>query len=251
MRFFLYNIRYGTGTGIKFHLPFPFSGYLKQTRKNTQWIIEFIKQIRPDIIGLIEVDSGSFRTRWVNQAEQIADALGHFYVYQSKYETGSLMGQLPIFNKQGNAFLTSENVTAQKFHYFQKGIKRLVIELEFEKFCIFLAHLSIKYRHRQYQLSDLHGLITEAKKPVIVAGDLNSFWGDRELNLFLAATGLRNANIENFPSYPSRYPRMQLDFILHSPQIEITNFFMPKIRLSDHMPLVCDFHVNESQSDAE
>ena len=243
MRFFLYNIRYGTGSGIRFHLPFPFSGYLKRTQKNTRWIIEFIKQIKPDIIGLIEVDSGSFRTKWSNQAELVANALGHFYVYQSKYDTESLVSKLPVLNKQGNAFLTSEHIKAKKFHYFQKGIKRLVIELEFDKFCIFLVHLSIKFRHRHYQLSDLHSLINEAKKPVIVAGDLNALWGDHELNLFLAATGLKNANTQSVPSYPSRDPRLELDFILHSPQIKITNFFMPKINLSDHMPLVCDFEI--------
>ena len=32
------------------------------------------------------------------------------------------------------------------------GIKRLIIELELDDVAIFLVHLSLKFRHRQYQL---------------------------------------------------------------------------------------------------
>ena len=32
MRLLLYNLRYGSGTGTRFHLPFPMAGYLLPTR---------------------------------------------------------------------------------------------------------------------------------------------------------------------------------------------------------------------------
>jgi len=115
-----------------------------------------------------------------------------------------------------------------------------MIELELEDCVIFLVHLSLKFSHRQYQLSDLYSVIKNIKKPLIVAGDLNVFSGDKELELFLAASGLRNANTKKVPSYR----KMQLDYLLHSPHISITNFEIPKIRLSDHFPIVCDFEVN-------
>jgi len=38
-------------------------------------------------------------------------------------------------------------------------------------------------------------------------------------------------------------PRHELDFILVSEGIEVTNFRVPDVRFSDHRPLVCDFHV--------
>ena len=245
MRFLLYNIRYGAGAGGRFHLPLPFSGYLKRTSKNLKRIADFIKSVNPDIIGLVEVDSGSFRSKKYNQAETIAQELEHFCVYQSKYSVKSLMQRLPVVNKQGNAFLTSEEIKTQKFHYFKDGVKRLVIELELEKVTIFLVHLSLKYRHRQYQLQDLHQMIETVKKPVIVAGDFNVFWGDRELELFLAATGLKSANGNGQPSHPSRSPRRQLDYIFHSPEIHAAEFKIPDIRLSDHAPLVCDFDIGK------
>ena len=241
MRFLLYNIRYAAGIGKRFHLPVPYSGYFKHTNGNFKNILDFIKSVNPDIIGLIEVDSGSFRSEKNNQAETIAWELQHDHIYESKYPTSSVARRVPLLNKQGNAILTNQEIVSQKFHYFREGVKRLVIELELADFSVFLVHLSIKFRHRQYQLQDLHSMVENVQKPVIVAGDFNVLWGNRELQLFLAATGLKNANSNGQPSHPSRAPRRQLDYIFHSPQINVTSFEIPQVKFSDHTPLVCDF----------
>jgi len=245
MRLFVYNIRYGTGTGSTFHFPIPFLGYLRNTTANLKRITNFIKGYAPDIVGLIEVDSGSFRCAKDNQAAQIARELDHFHVFQSKYSEGSLVAKLPVFSKQANAFLTSSEIRTQRFHYFQRGVKRLVIELELNDVTVFLVHLSLKFRHRQDQLSDLYALVKNASTPVLVAGDFNPLWGDREMELFLAATGMKNANEACAPSYPSWKPSRQLDFILHTRDIDITHFEIPRVTFSDHLPLVCDFEIKK------
>jgi endonuclease/exonuclease/phosphatase family metal-dependent hydrolase len=111
---------------------------------------------------------------------------------------------------------------------------------------VFLVHLSIKYRHRQYQLRYLHELVEKATKPVIVAGDFNTFWGTHELYLFMRAARLTSANVTSMPTYPSKAPRAELDFVLVSDQIEVTDFRVPDIRLSDHRPIICDFNLRRS-----
>jgi endonuclease/exonuclease/phosphatase family metal-dependent hydrolase len=150
---------------------------------------------------------------------------------------------VPVLNKQSNALLTREKITAHQFHYFNEGFKRLVIEVELSDIIIFIVHLSLKYRHRQQQLEHLHRLVKTSLKPMIVAGDFNTFGGGRELELFKAATGLEDANPLRFPSHPSHAPHRQLDFILHSPELEAVDFRIPDIRLSDHAPLICDFRI--------
>jgi endonuclease/exonuclease/phosphatase family metal-dependent hydrolase len=243
MRFLLYNIRYGAGIGKRFHLPVPYSGYLKHTNGNLRHIVEFIRSVHPDIIALIEVDSGSYRSEKSNQAEAIAREMKHYHIYQSKYPVDSIVQKIPLVNKQGNALLTNHAIKCHRFHYFREGMKRLVIELELNEISIFLVHLSLKFRYRQYQLKELHSMVENVGKPVIVAGDFNVFWGDRELQLFAAATGLKNANNQGQPSHPSRSPRRQLDYIFHSPEIHVTRFQIPQVTFSDHAPLVCDFDV--------
>lgn len=243
MRLLVYNIRYATGIGPAFHLPLPGAGYLRSNGRVLAQITEFIKGLKPDVVGLIEVDTGSIRTRMVNQAEHIAQSLGHYSSYQCKYGAGSINQMVPIVRKQSNAFLAAPHVHGERFHYFDTGIKRLIIELELENVAVFLVHLSIKYRHRQQQLRSLHELIEKATKPVIVAGDFNTFWGEHEMYLFMRASGLRSANVERKPSFPSRRPRRELDFILYSKGIEVTHFEIPDVHFSDHRPLVCDFEI--------
>ena len=243
MRLLVYNMRYAVGVGTSPRMPVPGAGYLFGNRGNLDNIIEFIKGADPDIVGLTEVDIGSVRSGRINQADAIADALGHFSSYECKYGEESMNQLLPILRKQGNAFLAAPQITGERFHYFEQGIKRLIIELELDDVAVFLVHLSLKYRHRHFQLRYLYELVKQSKKPVIVAGDFNTFWGEDEIFLFLQAAGLRSANVECAPTYPSRSPRMELDFILYGPGIEVGQFQIPRVEYSDHLPLICDFEV--------
>lgn len=248
MRFLLYNIKYGAGIGPRFHFPVPFAGYLKRTTCNLECIVSFIESVKPDIIGLIEVDSGSFRSEQVSQADVIARQLGFSYVAESKYGSQPMVNKVPVLNKQGNALITNRDIENHTFHYFREGFKRLVIEVKLPELTVFLVHLSLTFRKRQYQLERLHKIIQNANGPVIVAGDFNVLWGSRELELFLAATGLKSADNQGQPSHPSRKPKRQLDFILHSPELQVLNFYIPPIHLSDHAPLICDFDLAASAS---
>jgi len=225
------------------HMPLPGAGYVLGDPNVLPELTRFIKSVDPDIVGLIEVDTGSIRSRMVNQAEALAADLGMNTSYETKYGSKSLNQLLPIVRKQGNAFLASARVHGETFHYFDTGIKRLIIELEMQEFAVFLVHLSLKYRHRHLQLRKLYDLVAATSKPVIVAGDFNTFWGENEIYLFMKAAGLRSANVQGVPTYPSRSPRKELDFILYQEGIRLTGFEIPEVRLSDHLPLVCDFEV--------
>jgi len=122
-------------------------------------------------------------------------------------------------------------------------MKKLVIELELENLTIFLVHLALSSRVRHHQLAELYSLVKETGKPHIVAGDFNALWGEQEISLFLAATGLANANENSLPSFPSWSPKRHLDFILYSSQIKPLGFKMPRTELSDHLPLIFDFDI--------
>jgi len=221
----------------------PGAGYLIGNQSVLPEIARFIKSVDPDVVGLIEVDTGSIRSRNVNQAEKLAGDLGMNTSYETKYGSKSLNKLLPIVRMQGNAFMAAPRMHGEKFHYFDTGIKRLIIELEMDDYAIFLVHLSLKYRHRHLQLRHLYDLIQVTEKPVVVAGDFNTFWGENEIYLFMKAAGLRSANVDSSPTYPSRAPRKELDFVLYQDGIKVTAFDIPDVKLSDHLPLVCDFEL--------
>ncbi len=238
----MYNICYGTHGNQR---KFPLVGLLGRTHSHLHEITCFIKEQNPDVVGLIEVDSGSYRSGRTSQVQTIADELGHFHAYCSKYAVDSRWQRIPIYNKQGNAFLAKDTIHSQRFHYFERGMKKLVIELELERVTFFLVHLALNYKVRQSQILHLYNMIKETERPYIVAGDFNAFMGEDEIQLLMSASGLRNADLEIHPSFPSRNPKRHLDFVLHSPQISVTRFQMPRVMLSDHLPLVVDFEVAE------
>ncbi|PIE57301.1 MAG: endonuclease [Desulfobulbus propionicus] len=241
MRFLLYNIRYATGQGTTFHLPFPYAGYLKRSGSQLKKIAHFIEDLGPDIIGLVEVDGGSFRTDRCCQAQYIANHLHLDHVIRTKYGLESVVHHMPLLKAQGNAILSRMPIISHRFHYFEEGVKRLVIQACTERVTVFLVHLSLTYRKRQNQLERLYRLVREVDRPLILAGDFNILGGKRELELFLGATGLVSANMERQPTFPSRCPRRELDFILHSTQIRARAFTIPGVTYSDHAPLLFDF----------
>lgn len=240
LRLILYNIRYGMGPGTNLTLVptppvTPFSG-----------VVSFLRENRPDVVALVEVDTGSMRTGSVNQALAVAESLGgHEAHYECKYAPTSITQRIPVARKQANAFVVRHRNAAARYHYFDKGVKRLVIELDLGLCSIFLVHLSLKYRHRQIQLRDLHALLETGRKPVIVAGDFNTLHGAWELDLFAAATRLRSVNSARLPTYPSRRPRKELDFVLVSEDIAVVECRVPEISYSDHRPIVCDLLLPE------
>jgi len=223
---------------------FPLSGYIGRTGKHLEEVIHFLRESDPDVIGLIEVDAGSYRSHRKNQALTIAEALGHYHTYRSKYaENHPLLSRIPILSKQGNAFITKNDITQETFHYVTRGMKKLVIELELENVVFLLVHLALSYKARQEQLRQLKSIVRNIKKPCIVAGDFNVFKGRDELELFREAAGLLEFNGELEPTYPSWNPKHALDFVLHTPTIEMKRYNVPQVGYSDHLPVICDFEV--------
>lgn len=243
MRFLLYNIRYATGPRL--HRSASSSG------KNLERITAFLRDLEPDLVGLIEVDHGSYRSGGKNQAELLAKSLGHYHSHSIKYEQDSFWRHVPVLKNQGNAFLTRDRIRDETFHFFKRGMKRLVIELELQQVVVYLVHLALGARTRHQQLSALYELIKKTERPCLVAGDFNMLWGETEIDMFLAATGLQNANVEGLPTYPSKNPHRHLDFILHSKGIKIRNFQTPQVRFSDHLPVLVDFDVEVDEEDRE
>lgn len=240
LRLVLYNIRYGMGPGTSLTLT------TGQATDPFARVLAFLRELSPDVVALVEVDTGSMRTGSVNQALAIARALGdHEAHYECKYAPNSITQRIPVARKQANAFVTRAHGAAARYHYFDKGVKRLVIELDLGICSIFLVHLSLKYRHRQIQLRDLHSIVTPIRKPVIVAGDFNTLHGPWELDLFAAATRLRSVNLRRTPTYPSRHPRKELDFVLVSEDITVQEAWIPDVSYSDHRPIVCDLLIPE------
>ncbi len=244
MRVMIYNIAYGTGAPssytdavIKSHRA------LKRSSNQFDLLKQFIVDSKPDVIGLIEIDRGSYRTAFSCQATAVAKALSYEVHSASKYKHKLFRHVLPILRKQGNAILTRKGLKGN-FHFFSRGVKRLIIELDCDVCRFFLVHLALSKHARQAQVAQLIELIGSSdNRPIVIGGDFNTFKGIKELKALIKEFNLKNANIDNVPTFPSWEPKQQLDYILHSPQLKLKHFYVPDVKLSDHLPLIADFEL--------
>jgi endonuclease/exonuclease/phosphatase family metal-dependent hydrolase len=243
MRILVYNIAYGTGAPKSYydHINTA-SRYMRTSHTHLDEIMKFIAKADPDVLGLVEIDTGSYRTKAVNQVEKIATYLNHHHQSSVKYKHKFLAKTLPIFRNQANAILTKDKMPQGKFHYFSRGVKRLIIEVNVGGLRFFLVHLALRKEVRKIQLAHLAKL-AKGRVPVIIAGDFNTFSGAQEIEEFQDSLGLINPNIDALPTFPSWKPKKQLDFILCSKYLKIRNFEIPKVKFSDHLPLILDLKI--------
>ncbi len=240
-RIVFYNIRYGTGCGWHYHLPVPFSGFFRPSSKGTGRIADYLESLDADVLCLSEVDGGSYRHGNRCQAGHMASEKGWHHLYANKYGRKSLVRRMPILSRQGNAVLSRMPMTAGREHHLSAGVKRTYLEAEFDSFVVILAHLSLGRRARSVQLQELARHCGRLNKPVVLGGDLNLLKGASELMPLLGAAGFRDADAGACrPTFPSNRPVRRLDYVLAGRGVEVSRFQVPRVRFSDHLPLVCD-----------
>jgi endonuclease/exonuclease/phosphatase family metal-dependent hydrolase len=247
MRFLYYNIAYATGAPESHsHSLLTAHRYLRSSHRHFDRVRDFISEVGADITGVVEVDSGSFRSRRRNHVTELADSLSHHAVFSSKYQHGSLGRRLPILRHQGNAILSRDKAAHSQAHFLTFGFKRLVLESHVCGVRVFLVHLALRRETRIKQLRDLCRIVGKCgDEPILVAGDFNAYRGVHELHEFQEHTGLLSANRNAYPTFPTWAPTREIDFVLYSPGIRVDEFTVRHdVRLSDHLPLVLDFELS-------
>lgn len=241
MRLLIYNIAYGTGTAGGIGTVFSAHRYLRTRTRYLDQIIRFIDESCADVVGLVEIDTGSFRTGFIDQASLVAKRLKHYSLCGVKYGQNSIGRRIPILRKQANAFFTRLDTAQENVYYFPVGFKKLILELHIAGIRFFLVHLALGHKTRQAQLDYLMKIAAINPDPVIIAGDFNAFEGTDEIEKLIKMLDLYDPNADCLPTYPAGNPKLRLDFVLCSKAIRALNFSVPQVEFSDHLPIVFDF----------
>ncbi len=225
MKVLCYNIQAGSGNNY-----LAFWNFLKSNKKILEQISGKIVNLSPDIIGLIEIDAGSFRS--ANQIESLAKKLKYNYASACKY--GWPAG-LPILKHQHLAILTKYKILEVKAHKFSTGFKRLALEIVVqngkEKVSVIVTHLSLGARTRKKQIKELEKIIKTIKNKVVLMGDFN------QENLVIA--GLENCCTDK--TFPAWKPKQQLDYVFTNAKVKSASAL--GWQLSDHLPVYAELEI--------
>ena len=253
-RVILYNIQYCSGYKgswweyIKFWKMLIPPKYLDYVMANE------LKNYKPDIVGFIEIDTGSLRSKrkdktvFFREFLELEDQAER--VKYTKRGISNIMRCIPITRKQGNAIVSKHEIAETKYHDLNKGTKRVVIECLIkkpEKFRILLVHLPLGKKARQEQLKEIGELVNNIVEPVILMGDFNIFDGMKEIRPLLRKTGLKYyPGKKVIHTQPTSNPKRTLDLILTSKEIQVNNYeVLENIKFSDHLPVLIDFKIKK------
>ncbi|HZY15844.1 MAG TPA: endonuclease/exonuclease/phosphatase family protein [Ramlibacter sp.] len=210
-----------------------------------------VEQLDADVVCLQEVRKlhrreAQYFTRWpeLPQAEFLCPE-GYYAVYQTNARTR--------WGEHGNALLSRWPVVSQGHedmsdHRFeQRGLLHVELRVHSRTVHVLVLHLGLIAGSRTRQAEQLAAYIAREiprKAPVLVAGDFND-WGGK-LRPVLNASGLHDFVGENALTYPSRLPLAQLDYI-YARGLKPVGVQIPRgriwWRMSDHLPLIAEFHL--------
>lgn len=248
-----YNIEYCEGMDGRWYKYLQFWKVLFPPKNVDSRMIDALKQINPDILALVEVDTGSFRAK-KDEVKFFEKELGmNSFVEKVKYPVKGWMNlfhHIPILNHQANAIVSKYKLGDVKYHVFHEGTKRLVIEATVKcpkKVTLLLAHLALGKKTRAAQIEELIGIVNSIKNPVILMGDFNTFNGEREIQRLLGNTHLSDMSKLDTGivelTQPSYKPTKRLDYVLTSSKVNVKDYSVLDYHFSDHKPVCVEFSV--------
>ncbi len=210
-----------------------------------------VEQLDADIVCLQEVrrlNRGEARyfSHWpdVPQAEYLAPP-GYEAVYRTNATTrhgehgNAMLSRWPVLSHQ------HEDISDHRFE--QRGLLHSQVNLHGQVVHVVVVHLGLIRAGRMRQIAQLERYIAREvpiRAPLIVAGDFND-WGtlvQREM----AGMGLLSFTESIQPTYPSRLPLAQLDYV-YARGLLPHGLLVPRgriwWRMSDHLPLVAEFQL--------
>jgi endonuclease/exonuclease/phosphatase family metal-dependent hydrolase len=189
-----------------------------------------------DVVGLQEVDAGSLRSGFLDQAHYLADRARFPHFYE---QTNRRVGRISRHSNVVLSRVRPEEIQDFKLPGVIKGRGALMVrfgdETQGPVLDVYVVHLALSNRARATQLAYLAERIRK-QAHVILMGDLNCTSGGATMRSFRDAAGLSEP-VPGLRTFPSWKPTRQLDHILVSRNIPVHSVKVLPQRYSDHLPI--------------
>jgi endonuclease/exonuclease/phosphatase family metal-dependent hydrolase len=199
-------------------------------------IIDEIKSSNAQIIALQEVDRYMPRSRFKNQAREIATALGFHYVY------GETINVLGI--KYGNAIVSAypiiehQNLRLPSNSLEGRAILKTKIDVDGDIYHVLNTHLGLSRDEREKQMAEINRILEELEGNIILMGDFNEHpYGtntNKVSDRLLDTALVTQKDYLNTYAFYSDVPNTRIDRIYVSANIGVIDHFVIPSRTSDH-----------------
>lgn len=233
-----YNIHHGEGTDSKLDLP---------------RIAQVLREAKPDLVALQEVDQNTKRTNNVDQAAELGKLLKMNSIFGGNI---ALQG-----GHYGNAILTRYSAISSANHLLpnlangeQRGVMEADISVPGLKQPLKLLATHLDHRgddQERIESCEMIGRLTQnwGDRPALLAGDLNATPESKPLKILEKEWTRANRDIE--ATIPSGKPTRQIDYIMLRPMYgwNVVEFRVLDAPIaSDHLGILAVLEWTEPQS---
>lgn len=221
-------------------------------KRSVDRIARVIKQEKPDVVGLQEVDFNRARSGHVEQADEIAKILGMHHTAPHSFREGD--------GHYGNAVLSKRPLKLVKHEILPhldgtepRSAMLVRVRTPEGTVNVINTHLSFRKSDRPMQID---ALIDESwigrgmpDERTVIVGDLNC--APRDSGFKRLVELLMDAQLETpgraKTTWPTRRPFRRIDHILVSPDMTVVAAYIARSarakRASDHYPVVADIRI--------
>lgn len=229
-------------------------------------IVEILQHHDGDVVLLQEVDEGVPRSRELDLAEELAEASGYPH-YAVGHNVSLKKGRYGNCTLSRFPIVRERNIDLTIGRRKRRGCQHTTLLLPKggegssagggeRSLEVFNLHLGLSAREREKQIGLLvrsHELADlDPADPCMVGGDFND-WRSLLRPIFTEILGFRNATELKsrwnaaMRTYPSFSPQGGLDRVYYRGGLHLDNSRTCRLQLSrvasDHLPVICDFHL--------
>jgi endonuclease/exonuclease/phosphatase family metal-dependent hydrolase len=225
-------------------------------------IASIIDNYKPEIVLLQEVDEGAPRSRELDLARELAEALGlphravgHNVTLRKGRYGNATLSRFPI--------LSERNIDLTVDPWKRRGCQHTTIDLgvalepgqhRYHTLDVFNLHLGLSATERARQVELLarsrEMSVLPPHAPCVIGGDFND-WRSLLVPFLTGGMDFRSATDSStgrpFRTFPSFFPRGPLDRVYYRGPLALLNAYRCRLRTSrlasDHLPIVADFEM--------
>jgi len=196
-----------------------------------------------DIVGLQEVDAGSLRSNFINLTEYLAEQSRFPFWF---HQVNRNLGRLAQHSNGMVSRIKPSEVQSLKLPGMIPGRRAIkaTFETNADPIVFFILHLALTGRARLNQLSYIAEHVNDCKHAVVM-GDMNCRPGSHEMCMLFKNTHLHEPTEENF-TFPSWKPQHNIDHILVTSELTVSNIHVDSQRFSDHLPISLKINLPDS-----
>lgn len=202
-------------------------------KKSLDRIAELVRVEKPDVIGLNEIESYSYRTGFVNQPRKLARLTDTNYHFGPTLK----LGPVGFF---GNGVLSGRELyNVQNLPLPGNREPRRCLKVWLDSpggpVTVLVTHLGLAGGERKKQLAELVKIIEACRGPLILMGDFNC--KAEELGPLLSVLIDTGSNQPDNPTYPAWGAEHRIDYIFTSDHFKCLEHYVVKSDASDHLPV--------------